>query len=229
MPPGPIGKTFHVAPAGPGFANVEGATVSKMRPAYDEDGEHLIGLVRRLVIEEGFSPEDFVIAGSARLWTSGHRDRISDIDIVARGATWSRALELVESGHGYLETTDISGATVVRLCGGLIEVADHWFMEDSDTDELIDSADVIDGLPYFGYAEIIAYKLRLNRPKDRADLVRMGLLEEPAPQWRYGSSRIDVPRRWAPREAGHRRPEPPSPLTPVGSAPELSRGLTDLL
>ncbi|WP_199033862.1 hypothetical protein [Glycomyces salinus] len=175
------------------------------RPPRGDSGSRLIDLAQRLVLKKGFDPDDFVISGSARLWLSGHRDRISDIDIVARGETWSRALELVYDGQGYLATTHISGAKVVKLHGGLIEVADHWFMEGSDTDDLIDSAEIIDGLRYFGFGEIIAYKLKLFRPKDRADLARMGLLPDSPPRWPYPSGRIEVPRQ-VPREAGNRQP-----------------------
>lgn len=134
------------------------------------DSAELIRLVWKLILEEQFEPADFVLAGSARLLITGHRKRLSDIDIIARGDTWQRTLDLVRAGHGYFERTKVSGAMVARLCGGRIEVCDHWFMPGSKTDRLIDEADVHEGLRYFTLREVAAYKRVLDRPKDRADL-----------------------------------------------------------
>ncbi|MEU6859566.1 hypothetical protein AB0B28_11930 [Glycomyces sp. NPDC046736] len=134
------------------------------------DGAQLLGLVWRLVRDEGFDPADFVLAGSARLMATGFRRRLSDIDIVARGETWSRARELARVGRGYTERTAVSGARVVRLFEGLVEVCDHWFMPGLESDSIIDRAERIDGLPYMTLADLKAYKQKLDRPKDRRDL-----------------------------------------------------------
>lgn len=137
------------------------------------NGSHLLGLVWRLVRDEAFDPEDFVLVGSARLLATGHRRRLSDIDIVARGDTWLRALKLAELGRGYTEHTKVSGATVVRLFEGLVEVCDRWFMPGCDTDTLIDQADGFDGLRYMALDDFKAYKQKLDRPKDRLDLAML--------------------------------------------------------
>lgn len=144
------------------------------------DGAQLIGLVWRLVREGVFNRDDFVITGSARMLATGHRRRLSDIDIVARGETWRRTVELVRFGQGYTERTAISGAKVVRLCEGMVEVCDHWFMPESDTDELIDRADDIEGLRYMSLQDLKAYKEHLDRPKDRIDLALLERRTRPA-------------------------------------------------
>lgn len=134
------------------------------------DGRQLTDLVRRLVRDEGFEKSEFVIVGSGRLVATGHRRRMSDIDLVARGHTWQRAGELVKLGRGYLEYAQFSGDRVIRLYEGLVEVCDHWFMDGAETDTLIQSAEILDGLPYMRLHDLEAYKRQLDRPKDRRDL-----------------------------------------------------------
>lgn len=139
-------------------------------PDRTHDGWRLIALVRRLIRDEDFDPKDFVIVGSGRLVPTQHRSRISDVDLVARGRTWNRANELVELGRGYKEYAKFSGALVIRLYEGLVEVCDHWFMDGAETDVLIESAEILDGLPYMRLDDLEAYKRQLDRPKDRRDL-----------------------------------------------------------
>ena len=137
-------------------------------------GKHeLTNLLRRLIDDEGFAEDEFVVTGSARMLMTGHRTRISDIDIVARGETWHRAVELVSLGRGYTEFTAISGAMVVRLYEGLVEVCDTWFMGEADTDDLIEGAEVMEGLRFITHEDLVAYKRKLNRPKDRSDLAAL--------------------------------------------------------
>jgi hypothetical protein len=138
-------------------------------PTQPHNGWRLIDLVRWLVKYRGFDPADFVIAGSARLFVTGLRPYLSDIDILARRATWLRACELAEGGLGRKERAT-SGDEVIRLCGGLVEVFDRWVMPEPGTDALIESAEYIDGLPYMQLEEVVRYKLFLDRDKDRLDL-----------------------------------------------------------
>jgi len=142
------------------------------------DGKQLIALVWRLVRDEGFDPEDFMIMGSGRLVVAGLRNRMSDIDLVARESTWQRAKELVQLGRGYVEYAPFSGAPVIRLYEGLVEVFDHWFMEGAETDALIESAEVLDGLRYMRLEDLEAYKRQLDRPKDRRDLAVLSRIHQ---------------------------------------------------
>ncbi|MCS0635149.1 hypothetical protein NX801_05655 [Streptomyces sp. LP05-1] len=119
--------------------------------------------------------EDLVIAGSAPLYLRGLRDRITDLDVVARG----RALERVRL-HGVTEPAPFEGVTSVRLMGGLLEIVDAWFPSSfGSVDALFERAERIGDLRVLSLADTEVWKRRLDRPKDRADLVRLAGLSDP--------------------------------------------------
>ncbi|WP_205328098.1 hypothetical protein [Glycomyces sp. YM15] len=139
-------------------------------------GLKLINLLRQHVPTD-FDPDDFVLAGSARLWAGGITPRLSDIDLLARpgSETWRRAMELafehaIIFDAAPLRTSEYTGDKIARLYGGIVEVCQTWLLPESDTASLLDEADVIDGLKYLPLHEVVAYKRLLDRDKDRDDL-----------------------------------------------------------
>lgn len=131
----------------------------------DISGNKLIRRLVKLTIELDLDPRDFVIFGSAPLLAHGLRRRIHDLDIVARGTTWRHA-----SRHGCPATGKINGAPMALFWGGLIQFSPSWISKDWDPDDLIDRADVIEGLPFAQLTDVLAYKQKLCRPKDRPDI-----------------------------------------------------------
>ncbi|MFE2289568.1 hypothetical protein [Streptomyces sp. NPDC059452] len=110
-------------------------------------------------------PADYVVAGSGPLLAHGLRQDVSDLDIVARADAWKIALSMAEaqvppSGHGLM----------VVLFGGNIEIFDQWLPGARDADELIDSAELIEGIPFCSLAEVREWKTRSNRAKDQRDI-----------------------------------------------------------
>lgn len=85
---------------------------------------------------------------------------VGDLDLLARGDAWARALELGVTE--YLSEWDV---TVVNL-GPDITVGTRWAIGDVDTDELIDTAEIIDGIPFASLDAVVAYKAISRRPKD---------------------------------------------------------------
>lgn len=135
------------------------------------NGDELIDLVHALVAKEEFAPRDFVLAGSARLLREGIIEAISDIDIIARGATLDRAFELTHrEGHGGITIGENTGDKIAQLHGGRINVSARWLTGAGSTDALIDRGEMLNGLRYFSLEDVIAYKLKLDRQKDRTDL-----------------------------------------------------------
>jgi hypothetical protein len=125
-------------------------------------------LIRRLielVTELDLDRRDFVIFGSGPLLAHGLRWRISDLDVVARGKAWRRVSE-----HGFPAAGTINGAPLALFCHGLIQLSSGWISEDWDADDLIDRAEMIEGLPFAQLTDVLAYKQQLNRPKDRPDI-----------------------------------------------------------
>jgi hypothetical protein len=121
-------------------------------------------LIRRLIALD-LDRDDFVIFGSAPLLAHGLRRSIRDLDVVARGAAWRRASEL-----GIPAIGTISGDPIVSLCGGCIQVSQEWVLKTWSVDDLIDRAEIIQGLRFARLVDVLAYKKMLMRPKDIADI-----------------------------------------------------------
>ncbi|OKJ34043.1 hypothetical protein AMK22_19010 [Streptomyces sp. CB01580] len=122
-------------------------------------------LVRRL-LSLGLAHKDYVVAGSGPLLAHGIRENVGDLDIVARGAAWEAVADLAEpvpapSGHGRM----------VRLFDGSLEFFDSWLPDSSSPDSLIERAEFICGIPFCPLLEVLAWKGRSTRQKDRDDLL----------------------------------------------------------
>lgn len=102
--------------------------------------------------------------GSGPLLARGWIDDVGDLDVIARGAAWDAALELGDLVH--LEDYDVD---VVRI-GRSITVGRRWAIGRFSVDELIDTAELIHGLPCVRLEHVIRYKRIADRPKDRRHL-----------------------------------------------------------
>jgi hypothetical protein len=119
--------------------------------------EWLLGEVRALGLPAGH----FVLFGSGPLLVRGIVPPTGDVDVLVRGPAWEVARGLGPTVH--LSPYDVE---VVRLLEGRIEIGTVWGIGDVDVDDLIDHAEIIDGLPFAGLAHVRAYKQLAGRPKD---------------------------------------------------------------
>jgi hypothetical protein len=113
-------------------------------------------------------PDDYVIAGSGPLLAHGMRAQISDLDVIARGAAWERAVAL-----GERRRPPFGDVSAVYLLDGAVEVLDGWFPERWSVDRLIDGADVIEGIRFLPLRLTLEWKTLLGREKDRADIAAL--------------------------------------------------------
>lgn len=123
--------------------------------------EWLLAEVRSLGLPAGH----FVLFGSAPLLVRGIVPPSGDLDVLTRGPAWEVARELGPTVR--LSPYDVE---VVRLHDGRIEIGTAWGIGDVGVDELIDDAEVIDGLPFARLPLVRAYKELAGRPKDREHL-----------------------------------------------------------
>jgi hypothetical protein len=121
----------------------------------------LIRLLEGLALPAG----DYVVTGSGPLLAHGLKKDIHDIDVVARGTAWEKAARL---GRPRRSKSGL-GLRIV-LFGGDIEVFDHWLGGLLDTDAMIDSAQLVDGLPFLSLEDTLRWKRGLGRAKDLADV-----------------------------------------------------------
>ncbi|MGP3960346.1 hypothetical protein ACTWPT_30495 [Nonomuraea sp. 3N208] len=108
---------------------------------------------------------DYVVCGSAALYVRNLRTCMGDLDVLARGAAWCIALALgvtpstAPSGHGQ----------VINHPAFAIEFVDRWTPGWS-THYLIETADLIDGIPFMRLGDVLAWKACARRPKDLPDI-----------------------------------------------------------
>jgi len=104
---------------------------------------------------------DFAIFGSGPLIVRGIIPASNDLDIICRGQAWERVKAIGELE--YLSKYDV---TVVTMCDGRLSFGTKWAIGEFDIDELIDSAEEIDGLPFVRLEHVTNYKKVSKRPKD---------------------------------------------------------------
>ena len=104
---------------------------------------------------------DFAIFGSGPLLIRGIIPAANDLDILCRGAAWEQAKSI--GTMRYLEEYDV---TITTLCDGKISFGTKWGIGDFDIDSLIDSAELIDALPFVRLEHVVAYKTMRASAKD---------------------------------------------------------------
>lgn len=108
------------------------------------------------------TPGEYAVFGSGPVAVRGLIDTVRDLDVIVRGETWQqiRALGVVVM-KGEDETVDLgNGLTFGR----------SWGYGAFDIEELIDDAEIIDGLPFVRLDAVIEFKEIADRPKDREHL-----------------------------------------------------------
>jgi hypothetical protein len=147
----------------------------------------------------------YVVCGSAALYVRGLRARMGDLDVLARGAAWDVVLSLgiapatAPSGHGQV----IHHPTLA------IEFVDRW-TPGWPTDDLIDSADLIDGFPVMRLGDVLAWKERAYRLKDQPDITAIHDLQR---RWKAVPALSRAAGRSTPPVAPHQLPAPPRSFT----------------
>ena len=131
----------------------------------------LFAALRSLELPAG----DFAVFGSGPLIIRGIIEATNDVDVISRGAAWDRACEIGELA--YLAEHAVE---VVSFFGGAITVGTSWAYGEFDIDCLIDTAEVIHGLPFVQLRYVVRYKEIAARPKD---LTHLRLLETSLPQY----------------------------------------------
>ena len=102
-----------------------------------------------------------MVFGSGPLIVRGIIDAANDLDVVCRGAAWERACDV-----GEMVTLVEHDVDVVSFLDGAITVGRSWAYGDVDINELIDTAEIIDGLPFARLEHVARYKRIAGRPKD---------------------------------------------------------------
>ncbi len=113
---------------------------------------------------------DYAVFGSGPLLVRGIIEDANDIDVIARGSAWERALD--QGDLTYLPEEDV---TVAGFFDGALSVGTTWAYGDVDMDinVLIDTAELFDGVPFVLIEHVIAYKRIDDLDKDHHHLRRI--------------------------------------------------------
>ena len=120
-------------------------------------GTSLFDSLRSLGLPDG----DYAVFGSGPLIVRGIIEATNDLDVISRGAAWEKACEL-----GELVTLAEHNVDIVSFLDGAITIGTSWAYGDVDIDGLIDTANIIDGLPFARLEHVVEYKEIAGRPKD---------------------------------------------------------------
>ena len=111
---------------------------------------------------------EYAVFGSGPLAIRGLIDDPADLDVLCRGASWERIEEF-----GTIKALD-DGSKIVSIDGGRLTFGRSWAYGAFDVDELIDTAEVIGGLPFVLMKHVVAYKRIRSSDRDRVHLELIG-------------------------------------------------------
>jgi len=134
----------------------------------DDQRRAMFDLLQSLDLPEGA----YAVFGSGPLIVRGIIEPANDLDVIARGAAWESAAE-----RGTLVDLPEHGVTIASLFDGAITVGTEWAIGTFEIDELIDTAEIIDGLPFVRLEHVAAYKRLAGRPKDLQHLELLAAYE----------------------------------------------------
>ena len=115
----------------------------------NDDIDTLFNYVRELRLPVS----DFAIFGSGPLIVRGYIRATNDLDVICRGDAWSKAC--ATGKVSYDERHDVSLAS---HCNGRVTFGTTWAIGNFDIDQLIDTAEIIEDLPFVLLEHVIAYK-----------------------------------------------------------------------
>lgn len=127
----------------------------------------LLDRLRDLRLPDGH----YAVFGSGPLLVRGVIDDVDDLDVLVRGPAWTAAL-----AQGPVIHLEEFGVEIVDAGGGLT-FGRQWGIGLFDVDDLIDTAELIDGVRFVRLQHVVAYKQIADRPKDRDHLAALGAAE----------------------------------------------------
>lgn len=113
---------------------------------------------------------DYAIFGSGPLAARGIIPSCNDLDILCRRAAWATVSQI-----GTMKFLPEYRVTVASLCDGAITFGTKWGIGNFDVDELINTAEIIDSLPFVLIEHVVTYKTIRSSAKD---LLHLQALEE---------------------------------------------------
>lgn len=103
----------------------------------------------------------YAVFGSGPLAIRGIIPVTNDVDVICNAATWARVSRL-----GRVEYLPEYDVTIVTMADGALTFGTKWGIGNFDVDELIATAEIVDGLPFVRLEHVISYKQTRSSEKD---------------------------------------------------------------
>ena len=115
-----------------------------------------------LLADLGLPQSDYAVFGSGPLLVRGIISESNDLDVICRGPAWERVKAI-----GTLTHNDVYNVDIVSMHDEQLTFGMAWGIGDFDIDQLIDEAELIDGIPFVRLKHVIAYKQARGSDKDQ--------------------------------------------------------------
>ena len=115
--------------------------------------------------ELGLPKRDYAIFGSGPLAVRGVIPACNDLDVLCRGEFWEEVQQL-----GTPEYLPEYGVTIVTMADGVIGFGTTWGIGEVDVNELIDTAETINGLSFARLEYVVRYKTIRGNKQDQLHL-----------------------------------------------------------
>jgi len=109
--------------------------------------------------------DDYAIFGSGPMIVRGFISGSNDLDIICRVEAWE-----IACSRGVVSYDERHDVSLASHCNGRVTFGTEWAIGIFDVDDLIDTAEVIDGLPFVQLKHVIAYKKIRASAKDLVHL-----------------------------------------------------------
>ncbi len=119
------------------------------------------------------APRDYAVFGSGPLIVRGIIAATNDLDVICRGRAWEQVKIIGDFRHD--EQYDVD---MVELFDGQLTFGTKWGIGEFDVNELIEEAELIDGIPFVRLERVIAYKRQRSSDKDRQHLHQLEQAQE---------------------------------------------------
>ena len=118
-------------------------------------------------------PKGYAVFGSGPLAIRGLIPLANDLDVLCREEVWN-----IVSQIGSVEYLPEYGVSVVVAADGALTFGTKWGIGNFDIDELIATAEIIDGLPFVRLEHVVGYKKIRSSEKDLLHLNALKKLDQ---------------------------------------------------
>lgn len=92
----------------------------------------------------------------------------NDVDVICRQDVWD-----IVSQQGHVEYLPEYDLSIVSMAQGALSFGTSWGIGAFDVDELIDTAEIIDDLPFVKLEHVVSYKKTRSSEKDLLHLAAL--------------------------------------------------------